>query len=127
MDIDVWIDTILASLRELANAWTVYQAAIVIACGVLAVGLTRLIEPKIDARLRRITGQPRLLRVLVVITRRMGWILLVVGLWASIGILRELTASANFYLLLIAARLATAWAAISIPSRLIQSLSLIHI
>jgi small-conductance mechanosensitive channel len=127
VDVDVWIDTIVASLRALATAWTAYQAAIAAVCAVLAIGLTRLVEPRIEVRLRRITGQPRLLRALVIITRRMRWILLAAGLWLAVGVLHELTAPANVYLLLIAARLATAWALISVLSRVIQSRSLARI
>ncbi|MGE0425123.1 MAG: mechanosensitive ion channel family protein [Reyranellaceae bacterium] len=121
MDVDVWIDTIAASLRALATAWTAYQAAIAVACAALAFGLTRLIEPRIEARLRRISGQPRLLRALVVVTRRMQWILLAVGLWIAVGVLHDLTEQANGHLLRLAARLATAWVVISILSRVIQS------
>jgi len=121
MDVDVWIDTIMASLRAQANAWTAYQAAIAALCIVLAIGLARLIEPRIEARLRHISGQPRLLRALVVVTRRTKWMVLAAILWIAVGVLRELTAPANSHLLLIAAQLATAWAVISILSRVIQS------
>ena len=44
MDVDVWIDTLVATLRDMANAWMAYQAAIVVVLATLALILARL-EP----------------------------------------------------------------------------------
>lgn len=41
-----------------------------------ALGVAKVLEPQIEARLRKIEQQPQLLRFLIVLLRRLKWFLL---------------------------------------------------
>jgi small-conductance mechanosensitive channel len=127
MELDSWLDSAKIRLTELADPWILYQAAIVVGCAVSAVLASRWLTPKVEERLRRITGQPKLLRLLVVITRRMTLILLAIILWVVAGVMREATWPGHSSLVLVAAELAAAWAAVSVLSRAIRNRSLARV
>jgi peptidoglycan/LPS O-acetylase OafA/YrhL len=59
-----------AEFANLASAWTLLQLSVIVVTFLFAVLTSRLITPPLEARLRRIQNQPRLLRVLVIPLRR---------------------------------------------------------
>mgnify|MGYP002630357887 CR=1 FL=1 len=124
MDVDSWIHAFRETLVNMADQWTLYQAAILALCLALAFVASHWLSPRVEERLRRITGQPKLLRLLVVVSRRMRLIFLATALWIAVGIMREVTWPSHSYFLVIAAELAAAWAVVSILSRAIRNRSL---
>ena len=127
MDVDSWITAARTWLTGLADVWTLYQAGTVAGCLVLALLMSNWLSPKVEERLRLISGQPKLLRLLVVVSRRMTFIFLAIALWAAVGVMRELTWPSHSYFVAIAAQIATAWAFASIISRIIRNRSLSRI
>jgi small-conductance mechanosensitive channel len=127
MELDSWLDFAKTRLTELADPWILYQAVIVVGCAVAAVLASSWLTPKVEERLRRITGQPKLLRLLVVVARRMTLLLLAAILWSVAGVMREATWPGHSSLVLIAAELAAAWAAVSVLSRAIRNRSLARV
>ena len=117
-DVDFWLQ---ALLTDLMDVWIAYQAAVILGCYVAARIAARWAMPRIEERLRGITGQPHLLRLLVVVARRGILIVLAILLWIAVGIFRASTWLGHSHLLLIAAQLVTAWAAASILSRTIRN------
>lgn len=127
MNLDRWIASARTSVAGLADEWMLYQVAIVALCLALAFVVARWLSPKVEDRLRRITGHPKLLRLLVVVSRRMRLILLAIALWIAVAGLRATTWPSHSYFVSIAAELVTAWAVVSILSRAIRSRSLARI
>jgi small-conductance mechanosensitive channel len=114
----IWLSDYL--LRD----WTLIQLA-VIACTVgVAVLIGRMAEQRLEARIRAIHGKPRLLRFLAIVLRRTNWIMIALGLWIAVYIMRASTWPSRSYLVGLAAYLVTAWVVISILSRLIRNRSL---
>ncbi len=116
--------TIVREFNNLSAPWTIYQFAIVCIALLIARVAGRALTPVLEERIRSITGQPRLLRLLVIILRRLRWILFAFFLWATYYVLQEFAVwqSRSFYVG-VAANLATAWVAISIGSRVIRNRS----
>ena len=83
--------------------------------------LAIFLQPKIETRLRAIHGRPRLMRVLVLVFRRLRWIIFAINLWIIFIVLRQGTWPSRSYFILIAASLVTAWVVISISSRVIRN------
>ncbi len=108
-------------LGNLNSPWTLYQAAIIVAAWLLAKWLASRIEPRLEARLRQIKGQPGLLRVLVTVLRRIDWMLLALLLAIATGVLVQITWPSNAYIVRLAAHLAIAWTVVSTVSRLIHN------
>ncbi|MGI9405959.1 MAG: mechanosensitive ion channel family protein [Hyphomicrobiaceae bacterium] len=113
--------------REFGNLsapWSVYQFGIICAALLAALMISRIFTPDLEERLRHISGQPRLLRMLVILLRRLRWILFALLLWSAWYVLQNVTVfqSRSFYVAM-AANLATAWVVISILSRIIRNRS----
>ncbi|MGX1097056.1 mechanosensitive ion channel family protein [Amorphus sp. MBR-141] len=87
----------------------------------LALLLGRLIEPLLEARLRRVRDRPRLLRFLAVVLRRTKFILLAVLLWIAYAAALRIGGSEAVLLLRLAATLVSAWVVISIASRVVRN------
>lgn len=87
----------------------------------LALLLGRLIEPLLEARLRRVRDRPRLLRFLAVVLRRTKFILMAVFLWIAYAAALRIGGSEAVLLLRLAATLVTAWVVISIASRVVRN------
>lgn len=87
----------------------------------LALLLGRLIEPLLEARLRRVRDRPRLLRFLAVVLRRTKFILLAVFLWIAYAAALRVGGSEAVLLLRLAATLVSAWVVISIASRVVRN------
>ena len=101
--------------------WTAYQVLIIAACLGLALVIDRVLTRKLETQLRRIQGQPTLMRVLVVPLRRLKWILWALILWATAVALREITWPSRSFFILVAAKLVGSWVAISVLSRSVRN------
>lgn len=117
-------ESVTREILNFASTWTFIQIAIIAVAFLAALGLARLLEPRLEARLRRIHNQPRLLRALIVPLRRLKWIVFALLLWAVLVAMRAWTWPSRSYLIGVAASLAAAWVVISILSRLIRNRSL---
>ena len=119
--IGAWGDRVLARRDEGTAHWALAQFGIIAASYLAAVILSRMIVPRLEARLRQVKQQPRLLRILVVFLRRTKWILFAVLLAVAALIMAPITWPSHSYFVRLAASLATAWALISILSRVIRN------
>ena len=116
--------SIKVEFANLASAWTLLQLLVIVVTFLFSVLVARLITPPLEARLRRIENQPRLLRVLVIPLRQLTWILFALLLWAVALALSEILPPSQTYLVWVAVSLAAAWAIISLASRFIRNRSL---
>jgi len=116
------LDAILGvELANLNSPWTYYQLAIMLVCSLVARWASRRIEQRIEPRLRRIKGQPKLLRVLVIMLRRVDMVLLAVLLGLSGTIVQHSSWPSNAHILRIAAHLTAALAIVSVIAHLIRN------
>lgn len=83
--------------------------------------IDRRVEPYLEARARRIKGQPHILRVIIALMRRADWIAYVLLLLLSLAILRAVAPPEASYLVSIALALAAAWLIVSVASRAIRN------
>ena len=120
-------DSLWVKFENFYSIWTLYQMAIIAACYLAALGAAAVIEPRIEARLRKIEQQPQLLRFLAVLLRRLKWFIFPVLLWFSTAVIRELTWPSRSYLIGMAASLAMTWVTVSVLSRIIRNRSLARI
>lgn len=117
-------DQIVALIDSLLTPWTIVQFALILAGYLLSKLLRKLLDPAIEAQLRKIREQPKLLRFLVLIRQRIHWIIFGFMLWVMANIMSAVTWPSRSYFLWIAADLVTAWIVISVTSRLIKSRSI---
>ena len=116
-----WLEQAQRYFANLITPWTFYQALIIGACLLLAIGIDRLLTPPLEAQLRRLQGQPTLMRVLVVPLRRLRWILWASILWITAAVLAEVTWPSRSFFVLLMAKLVASWTAISIASRSVRN------
>jgi small-conductance mechanosensitive channel len=119
--IDEWGRRVLARWDEITADWALAQFGIIAASYLIAVLLSRVIVPRLEARLRKIKQQPSLLRILVVFLRRTKWILFALLLVLTASVMAPITWPSHSYFVKLAASLATAWALISTLSRVIRN------
>ena len=81
----------------------------------------RIIEPRLEARLREIRDRRNLLRFLAIVLRRLTWILFPLVLWLEFAVMRLITWPSRSYLIGVAATLATAWIVIAVIGRAIRN------
>ena len=109
------------SQSTIFSRWAIIQIAILIA----AICFAKIIEAKADIpitnQLRKIEGQRRFLRVLLILKNRLFWFLLSIQLWIGYLVLGTVTWPSNSYIIRIMTGLATAWVIISFFSRLIKN------
>lgn len=99
-----------------------YQILIIVACFMTAHFLSKLVNPRVDKWMHSLRGmQPTQLRVIIAVGRRVRAILFALLLWIITLVLREVTWPSWSYLLTLAANLATAWAVVTITSRVIRN------
>lgn len=116
---NLWLE-----FSNLLNEWTLYQVLLIAACYLVGIGIAAFVEPRLEARLRRIEKQPQLLRALAVMLRRIRWLAFASLLWACFLGMRELTWPSRSYFVGLAASLALAWFVISVTTRIIRKRSL---
>ncbi len=109
------------SADSLTHGWTIFQLGYFITAIVISrLARARLEEP-INERLKVLEGQWPLLRVLIILHRRLFWLILSLILWIGYLALQTVTWPSNSYLIWILAALSTAWFVISFLSRLIRN------
>ena len=106
--------------ESLFRTWNLYQILIAFALFVLSLLLRRWLAPKLHEWLRtRENWAKWRLRMALVVHKRLGGIIFVVSIWATVFIMREVTWPSRSYLLGIIATLATAWLFVAFATRLI--------
>ena len=103
------------------SKWSLIQLAILLSVMLIASLIANRFGPLIEERLRAIEGQRGLLRFLALTYRRMFSVILALGLWLNVMIMRATTWPSRSYLLGVVASLVTAWVVISIASRVIKN------
>jgi len=78
----IWLSDYL--LRD----WTLIQLAVIAGTVGLAVLVGRIVEPRLEAKIRSIHGKPRQLRFLAMVLRRTNWIVIALGLWVAVYAMR---------------------------------------
>lgn len=116
--------SLTAEFPSLASATAPFQLLLIGAAFALALLLSRWITPTLEARLRQIEKQPRLLRVLVIPLRQLTSILFAVLLWLVALALSQMVPPDQTYIVWVAVSLAAAWVVISLASRFIRNRSL---
>lgn len=106
------------------NEWTLYQLGLIGLGYVLALFLAKRIEPVLEARARRIKGNPDLLRVIIAFMRRLRWLILMIWLWVWEIILLRTTWPSHRWLIATALTLTGAWFLISVLTRIIRNQTL---
>lgn len=122
-----WLASNGLSLEGGLWTWTVAQIAVGITAYLAAKLVANSLSGAIERRLRTLSGQPRLLRFLAVLFRRLHWIFFILTIWAAILIMRAATWPSRSYFLSVVANLATAWLIISILSRVIRNHSIANL
>ena len=97
------------------------QIALIVLFFVLARLIDKRLEPMLVERLRSVREHPRIMRFLLLVVRRMHWILFVVMVWAAYAWLRATTWPSHSYLLGFVLYLTAAWVVITITSRVIAN------
>lgn len=118
-------ETFLAGLEGLVEGATVpvlfAELALIGALWLAATLLARRLEPRLEARLRRIKGRPRLLRLLVVLLRRLKPAVFAGLLILAAALLDAAPGPVPTGLPWAAAQLAVAWVAIAVASRIVRN------
>ncbi len=122
--LSAWFDSLSPYFERLVTTWTPVQLAIILLAYLLAKLASHWLTPPLEEQLRRIHRQPRLVRALALLLRRLDWIIFAILLWCASELLSELTRLSRSYLLSVTANLATAWVIISIASRLVRNRSI---
>jgi len=109
------------SLDQVFWVWTLIQLVLLGIMAVLAWLASRWLTPPIEARLRQIQRNPKLLRFLAVLMRRITAITFVLLSSFTLVAMRATTWPSRSYLIAVVASLAAAWVVISISARLIRN------
>ncbi len=107
--------------------WTLYQSSVIVAGYVLAAFLASRTETAMEARARRIKGNPDLLRVIIAFMRRLKWLYLVVWLWLANVVLTQGTWPSQRWLVTTALTLTAAWFVISVLTKIIRNPTLARV
>lgn len=107
--------------------WTLYQSGIIVAGYVLAAFLASRTETAMEARARRIKGNPDLLRVIIAFMRRLKWLYLIVWLWLANVVLTQGTWPSQRWLVKTALTLTAAWFVISVLTKIIRNPTLARV
>ncbi|MEO0636687.1 MAG: mechanosensitive ion channel domain-containing protein [Pseudomonadota bacterium] len=112
----------LAETSEfLLRPWSLYQLLIVLAAFGLAHVLGKPLETRLEGWARGLKTSPHILRLIVAVMRRTRLVLFIALLAIGFAVLQEITWSSRSYLIGVVLRLALAWLAISVASRIIRS------
>ena len=113
----------------LLRASSLTQIAILLVLLLAAEGARRWLTPKLETWVRAREGMPkRQLRWLVVVRNRLRGIVFVLLAWGALAIMQEMFRfPSRYYLIAIAANLATAWLIVAFATRLIKNNALSRI
>lgn len=103
------------------SPWSIYQLVIIVLGYFLARLIARPVEPRLEARLRKIKGKPRLMRFLVSLLRNSRWIIFVLLMLVALFAIRQFTWPSRSYFVDMAAKLALAWLLITVLSKVIRN------
>ena len=102
--------------------WNFYQIGIALFLFVIAHLIAQGVSPRMRKWMRSREGWPTWrLRVLLVLQHRLRMIFFVILIWHAIGIMQQLTWPSRSYLLIVIAKLASAWLGIALSTRLIRN------
>ena len=110
--IDGTTDWLGAAWQSLKSKWTLYQLGAILGCGLLAYALTRFVARRINA-IPQGTRFERLVDWRRPILERVAPILFLVFVWVTLALFREATWPSRSYLILLVAKLTTAWIVIN--------------
>lgn len=116
--------TILSWLDFMLRPSTYTQFGLIIAIYIIAVLISRKIEPKIEARAKKLNLNENIRRVLMAFLLRFEWVLFVAFSWVTVTVMRASTWPSRSYFISVALNLAVAWLAIAVVSNVIKSRSL---
>ena len=119
-----WLTENIFSFQAMAQGWAFAQFGLIAGLYVFSELLHRWLEPRLEKRLRQIQNQPRLLRFLALLLRRIRWIAFALLLWIAYVVLREITWYSRSYFIGVAMSLVSAWLIISVGSRIIRNITL---
>ena len=106
----------------LLRPWNAYQTAIALGVLVVSLLIARFLQPRLYEWLKAREGWPKWrYRYLVMAHRRLGLIVFVILIWATVLIMREITWPSRSYLLGVLANLATAWLVVVLVLRVVQN------
>ncbi len=109
-------------LLSLTQTWRLYQVGIILALAVLAWGIGRFADPKVEGWLRDREGwSKRRLRFALQVRRRIPMITFVVLTWATMTVMREITWPSRSYLIGVASTIALAWTFVGIASFVVEN------
>jgi small-conductance mechanosensitive channel len=125
------MDQITAYITEYAGIAYDYvrQPAILVQLAIIAIAfpiawlLSKRVEPALEARARKISGMPGLMRVLIAFLRRFEWVFFVMLLALAYVITNVLAWPATNYLVYATLLLSSAWLVIAVISHTIRSLA----
>lgn len=110
------------ALSEFAQPWRLYQIAILALAFLIAHVASRMIEPRLEARIRAMEAVPRQrMRFFVTVLRRLRPIIFIVLAWIAVFALRATTWPSRSYLVALVASLVLAWVLVGICGRLIRN------
>lgn len=107
-----------------AQPWTLYQFAIIVASFGVAYLLSLRIEPALEERARRIKGNPGLLRIIIAFMRRTEWAMFLIFVALARELILQTTWPSRSYMLSLALVLGFTWFAASVATRIIRSRAL---
>lgn len=121
--VNLWREAVsaIASADLLLSGGLIAQLAVVAGLYLAAFVVARRISPAAEDRIRRIRGQPRLLRLLALVLRRLDWLLFAAFLWLALAIMEAVPTGWGTSVVRVAALLVSAWAVISIASRIVRN------
>jgi small-conductance mechanosensitive channel len=103
------------------NSWSLIQLGMLLVLFLLARLADRQLEPRMETYLRGVSEHPRVMRLLLLLLRRLEWLIFLGLVWLVYAVMQEVTWPSRSYLLGNACYLIIAWMAISISSRQIQN------
>jgi small-conductance mechanosensitive channel len=120
------IPELLGRIMEfLSSTHVLWQLLIISLTLLLSWSLARILKPRLERRIRAMRNpDPRLLRVLSLLLRRMEWIFFVLFTSMAFLMVRAVGWSGSDYLIRVSLILALAWLAIALLSRLIRNRAL---
>ncbi len=120
-DLNAVLSSIGIGSFDIFGFWTLLQLAIILVSALIGrLIVSRLREP-INERLGRIENQRALLRTLIILHRRLFWLIFATGTWIGYFVLRSITWPSHSFLVGTVAGLATAWFLISFMSKIIRN------
>ncbi len=119
-----WLDALFTIVEPFLSPWTFVQFIIIAAGYALAIGLARLIEPRLETQARKIRERPRLLRVVATLLRSTRWLLMAAILWIAGTVIAKLSWPSRSYFILLAAELVAAWVLIHVATRVVRNRAL---